>query len=163
MNKIFLLVTILFFASLISSCDSSETSSPTTNSTEGVDSVFFTVDGVDYKFKITARSTAQKDVFQFDARDTASGKMISLSFIDAKLGTFSTRNTPPTMRFNYTNSTYSHYEIHTNSFGSLTVVITELTPHFKATFHGKLDRTTGSNDGPQELTMTNGRIIAKIQ
>jgi hypothetical protein len=163
MNTIRLLVVALFFASLVSSCDSSKTSPSTPTTMAGEDSVFFTVDGIAYKFKIYNKDKVADSNYKFFAVDSALDKFLSLDFVHTATGTFSTKGSTLSMVFGINDVSLSMYYVYPHTQDSVTFVITELTPHFKATFNGTLKGSIVNQSGPPTLTLTNGSINAKIK
>ncbi|HEY6171529.1 MAG TPA: hypothetical protein VIX80_04630 [Candidatus Kapabacteria bacterium] len=160
MNKICFVVIALFFVSMISSCDSGETSPSTT--TAGQDSVFYTVDGVAYKQKLNNTFKVNDSLYMFGPSDDVSDRVLELLFSNAALGKFSTKGSTPGLYFIYYPNRSSVYSANTESQDSVTVFITELTPNFKATFHGTFNKNHSSIPGPPTITITDGSINAKI-
>jgi hypothetical protein len=165
MHKISLVVIALFFASLICSCDSSETPSSNNNTTTpGQDSMFFTIDGVSYKYKLTAVVRVDDSIQYFDAIDTVLQKHMRLTFVHAALGTYSTKDTTPGIAITYYDNPTLGYESFRTTQDSCTFVVTELTPRFKATFYGTLNSHPGNpSTPPHTVTLTGGSIDAKIK
>ncbi|HEY6171528.1 MAG TPA: hypothetical protein VIX80_04625, partial [Candidatus Kapabacteria bacterium] len=97
-------------------------------------------------------------LFQFTGFDSTYENYWLLNFDYPKVGTFSTRGTRPGMTIFYTYAQSTTFVAYPETEDSVTVVVTEMVPYLKATFHGKLNVGPDITSGLPPITMTGGII-----
>jgi hypothetical protein len=162
MKKIYSFLAVVFLASMMSSCSSTDSSTGGTNNNNNgggnnaaQGTMVVTVNGTTHTW--TAAGAKSSNYYVITGVDNTSGESVTVSIQTDAPGTFSTSSLN-SCSLAYGTGTSTTY-IAASIFGSGSIVVSEISPNFKATFSGTLANQSG---GSGTATLSNGALNVVI-